>query len=84
MFQNIPGSEHVVSYLLASLPANAANTVDEAGHDSTSPLRKWRATSIPEAIRALLDRRPLPALDGPGVPTITWSLLSTSGVDNVE
>lgn len=85
VLENIPGSEHVVSHLLASLPANAAITADEAGHDTASPLDKWRASSIPEAIRALLDGKPLPALDGPGVvATTTWSLASTSGIDNIE
>jgi hypothetical protein len=84
VFQNVPGSERVVSQLLAGLSANAANTADDAGGEDASPLEKWRATSIPEAIRALLDGRPLPALDGPGVSNTTWSLPSTSGVDNVE
>lgn len=86
VFQNIPGSEHVVSHLLAILPANAENAADDpsAGNDNASPLERWRASSIPAAIRALLDGKPLPALDSPGVATTTWNLPSTSGVDNVE
>ena len=86
VFQNVPGSERVVSQLLAGLPANAENVADDppAAGDNTSPLERWRASSIPEAIRALLDGRPLPALDGPGVANTTWSLPSTSGADNVE
>ena len=86
VFQHIPGSENVVSHLLASLPTNAENAADEppTGSDNTSPLERWRASSIPEAIRALLDGRPLPAVDGAGVATTTWSLPSTSGVDNNE
>ncbi|GAB7333520.1 hypothetical protein MBLNU13_g05102t2 [Cladosporium sp. NU13] len=86
VFQNIAGSERVVSHLLASLPTNAENATDEppAGSDITSPLQRWRASSIPEAIRALLDGRPLPAFDGPRVANTTWNLPSTSGVDNIE
>ena len=86
VFQNIPGSEHVVSHLLAGLPTNAEHAADEhpSGNDNTSPLERWRASSIPEGIRALLDGKALPTLDGPGVANATWNLPSTSGVDNIE
>lgn len=86
VFQNVPGSERVVSHLLAGLPVNAENGVDEApaGSDNISPLKRWRTSSIPEAIRALLDGRPVPVLDGPVVANTTWNLPSASGVDDVE
>jgi hypothetical protein len=84
VFLNVSGSERVVSQLLAGFPANAGNTADDAGGDEASPLQRWRASSIPEAIRALLDGRPLPALDGPGVANTTWTLPSSSSADNVE
>jgi hypothetical protein len=84
VFQNIPGSERVASHLLTSLPANAENAVDEAGNDDASPLKTWRASSIPENIRALLDGRPLRVYDSPGLSNTTWSLPPTSGSANIE
>lgn len=86
VFQNVPGSERVVSHLLASLPANAESAVDEpsVGGDNTSPLERWRASSIPKSIRALLDGRPIPILDGTGVTNTTWNVPSPAGVDSVE
>jgi hypothetical protein len=84
VFQNVPGSERVVSQLLAGLPANAGTTADDAGGDDASPLERWRVSSIPEAIRALLDGKPINVLEDPGAANTTWSLPSTSGADNVE
>ena len=84
MFQNVPGSEHVASQLLASLPPHAESAVDEASNEDASPLKTWRASTIPDAIRALLDGKALDIYDNPGVANTSWSLPPTSGSANIN
>lgn len=84
VFQNIPGSELVASRLLAGLPAHAPNVVDEPGGDDASPLKTWRASTIPAAIRTVLDGGSLSAPDVNNVAATAWSLPPTCDAENVE
>jgi hypothetical protein len=84
VFQRIPGSEHVATQLLAGLPAHAESVADGPGSDEASPHGIWRNSSIPAAIRTLLDGGVLPVPGDASVEGTTWSQPVPSVAEDVE
>jgi hypothetical protein len=84
VFQRIPGSEHVATQLLAGLPAQTESATDGPGSDESSPHGIWRNSSIPAAIRTLLDGGVLPVPGDTSVEGTTWSQPVASVAEDVE
>jgi hypothetical protein len=84
VFQKIPGSEHIATQLLAGLPVHTESVVEGPGSDEASPHGIWRNSSIPAAIRTLLDGGVLPVPGDASVEGTTWSQPVPSVAGDVE
>jgi hypothetical protein len=84
VFQRISGSEHVATQLLAGLPVHTDSAVDGTGSDEASPHGIWRNSSIPAAIRTLLDGGVLPVPGDASVEGTTWTQPVPPVTEDVE